>query len=60
MVAHELYHVLARTTGHAVDGLTKATQSFRDLVSGSLRLGDGAAAAIRSGAGPGGVAFAPR
>jgi hypothetical protein len=34
VVAHELYHVLARTTGHAAQGLARATQSLRDLVSG--------------------------
>jgi hypothetical protein len=33
VVAHELYHVLARTTVHAERGLAKATQSLRDLIS---------------------------
>jgi hypothetical protein len=33
VVAHELYHVLARTTSHAEEGLAKATQSLRDLVT---------------------------
>jgi hypothetical protein len=32
VVAHELYHILARTTSHAEEGLAKATQSLRDLV----------------------------
>jgi hypothetical protein len=33
VVAHELYHILARTTSHAEEGLAKATQSLRDLVA---------------------------
>ena len=33
VVAHELYHMLARTTVHAEQGLSKATQSLRDLVT---------------------------
>jgi hypothetical protein len=53
VVAHELYHVLAQTTGHSVDGLAKATQSFRDLVSGTLRFQHRDAAAIRQGVSPG-------
>jgi hypothetical protein len=32
VVAHELYHILARTTGHAAMGLAKATESMEDLV----------------------------
>jgi len=32
VVAHELYHVLARTTSHATLGLAKATESLEDLV----------------------------
>ncbi len=35
VVAHELYHMLARTTSHAEEGLAKATQSLRDLVGNS-------------------------
>ena len=31
IVAHELYHVLARTTEHASEGLAKACHSVRDL-----------------------------
>ena len=34
VVAHELYHALARTTAHAGKGLARATQSLRDLVIG--------------------------
>ena len=33
VVAHELYHILARTTSHASTGLAKASQSLRDLVA---------------------------
>jgi hypothetical protein len=33
VVAHELYHMLARTTSHAEEGLGKASQSLRDLIS---------------------------
>jgi hypothetical protein len=35
VVAHELYHVLARTTTHAARGLAKAAESLQDLVSGT-------------------------
>jgi hypothetical protein len=34
VVAHELYHILARTTTHAARGLAKAAESLQDLVSG--------------------------
>jgi hypothetical protein len=34
VVAHELYHILARTTTHAGRGLAKAAESLEDLVSG--------------------------
>jgi hypothetical protein len=33
VVAHELYHILARTTSHAARGLAKAAESLQDLVS---------------------------
>jgi hypothetical protein len=33
VVAHELYHILARTTAHAAHGLAKAAESLPDLVS---------------------------
>jgi hypothetical protein len=35
VVAHELFHMLARTTSHAEEGLAKASQSLRDLVANS-------------------------
>jgi hypothetical protein len=34
VVAHELYHSLAKTTAHAARGLAKAVESLEDLVSG--------------------------
>ena len=50
VVAHELYHVLARTTGHAMRGLAKASHPLPELVSGrSMKFDDRAAAAIRNG-----------
>jgi hypothetical protein len=33
VVAHEIYHVLARTGAHAARGLAKAAESLEDLVS---------------------------
>ena len=33
VVAHELYHVLARTTAHAARGLAQAAESMQDLVA---------------------------
>jgi hypothetical protein len=49
-VAHELYHVLARTTLHAEKGLAKASQNLRDLVSKqAIVFGEHDAEAIRKG-----------
>jgi hypothetical protein len=48
VVAHELYHVLARTTAHAKEGLAKASQSLRDLVStGYMGFGEDVSERIR-------------
>jgi hypothetical protein len=33
VVAHELYHILARSASHASEGLAKTSQLLRDLVS---------------------------
>jgi hypothetical protein len=33
VVAHEIYHILARTTAHAAGGLAKASHSLEDLIS---------------------------
>jgi hypothetical protein len=53
VVAHELYHALAKTTAHGGKGLAKATQSLRDLVVGALRFSPADSEAIRQGiAGP--------
>jgi hypothetical protein len=48
VVAHELYHMLASTTGHAAHGLARATQNFRELVTGTLGLRSQDARAIRN------------
>jgi hypothetical protein len=50
VVAHELYHVLVRTTGHAARGLAKASESLQDLVTaGSMAFGAEDASAMRKG-----------
>jgi hypothetical protein len=49
VVAHELYHALARTTEHTGKGLGRATQSLRDLVTGTLRFSPDDSEAIRRG-----------
>lgn len=33
VVAHELYHILARTTAHAAKGLARATESLEELIA---------------------------
>lgn len=51
VVAHELYHILAKTTSHAAAGLAKATQSLEELVSrDTLSFRDRDSEAIRRGA----------
>jgi hypothetical protein len=47
VVAHELYHVLMRTTAHAKQGLAKATQSLQDLVSSDMGFGEDVSERIR-------------
>ncbi len=50
VVAHELYHMLARTTAHATEGLAKAAQSLKDLVApGELIFQQAELQAIRKG-----------
>ena len=50
VVAHEIYHILARTTGHAVHGLAKASESLEDLVNkGSMGFREEDSTAIRKG-----------
>ena len=49
VVAHELYHILGSTTGHASQGLAKASHSLDDLVSDHLRLDGKDTEAIREG-----------
>lgn len=47
VVAHELYHMLAQTTQHASRGLAKASQTWKDLISGAVQLQDRDARIIR-------------
>jgi hypothetical protein len=50
VVAHELYHILARTTGHAARGLARASESLQDLVNmGNMGFRDEESTAIRKG-----------
>ena len=50
VVAHEIYHILARTTGHAAHGLAKASESLEDLVNaGSMGFKEEDSRAIRKG-----------
>jgi hypothetical protein len=50
VVAHELYHILARTTTHAAHGLAQASQSLKDLVAKpGMAFGEDDLRAIREG-----------
>ena len=49
VVAHELYHVLARTTAHAAQGLARAAESLEDLISGKESFRAEESQAIRKG-----------
>ncbi len=54
VVAHELYHILARTVSHASEGLAQRSQLLRDLVSvRELNFDQGASTSIRAAV-PGG------
>lgn len=48
VVSHELYHALARTAEHSVDGVSKAHLTARDLIGDEAGLAPGAVSAIRS------------
>ncbi|MBV8904178.1 MAG: hypothetical protein JOZ22_11140 [Acidobacteriia bacterium] len=48
ILAHELYHLLARTTQHADNGLAKAAYSAEDLLAQTLRFGKKEYAALRN------------
>lgn len=53
VVAHELYHILARTTAHAGRGLAKASESLPDLVTaGGMGFRAEDSTAIRRGLAP--------
>jgi hypothetical protein len=50
VVAHELYHILARTTTHAARGLAQASESLQDLVAaGAMGFREEDSSAIRRG-----------
>jgi hypothetical protein len=50
VVAHELYHILSRTTTHAAHGLAQASQSLKDLVAKpGMTFGEEDLRAIREG-----------
>jgi hypothetical protein len=50
VVAHELYHILARTTAHAGHGLAKASESLEELVTaGTMGFREEDSTAIRKG-----------
>jgi hypothetical protein len=50
VVAHELYHILARTTMHAAQGVARASESLEDLVSAdAMRFREEDSTAIRRG-----------
>jgi hypothetical protein len=50
VVAHEIYHILARTTSHAAHGLAKASESLEDLVgAGTMGFREEESTAIRKG-----------
>lgn len=48
VMAHELYHMLAKSTVHDARGLTKSGLSSRELSSGNMQLSGAASAAISS------------
>jgi hypothetical protein len=55
VIAHELYHILARTTTHAAHGLAQASQSLKDLVAKpGIAFGEEDLRAIREGVEGGG------
>ena len=61
VVAHELYHILARTTGHAKSGLAQAQQSLLELVGeGRLKFGERDTKAMGEGLRSGVSGFLPQ
>jgi hypothetical protein len=51
VLAHELYHILAKTTRHAGKGVAKSTLSVNELLSGELTFGREDSDRIRRGVG---------
>ncbi len=50
LVAHELYHFVAQTKGHAIAGISQSSVSARDLISDQFTFGEEALAKLRAGA----------
>jgi hypothetical protein len=48
VIAHEIYHILAETTGHEEDGLAKAKLTFRDLTAPGIDLSPASLQRIRA------------
>ncbi|OYW08704.1 MAG: hypothetical protein B7X34_08155, partial [Acidobacteriia bacterium 12-62-4] len=51
VLAHELYHIIARTKGHGKGGVAKESLSAHQLIADKLDLADHDCAFIRSGSG---------
>ena len=49
VLAHELFHIVADTSGHGSDGVTQASLSPRELTSGQLELKKSDAQAVQMG-----------
>jgi hypothetical protein len=49
VLAHELYHVVADTSQHGLDGVTQAALTSRELTTGSLELQASQVAAVQRG-----------
>jgi len=49
VLAHELYHIVAGTSGHGSDGVTQASLSPRELTSGQLELKKSDVEAVQMG-----------
>lgn len=48
VVAHEIYHALARSRYHGQRGVAKRSLTAEDLILGSLRLGDAEMTTLRN------------
>jgi hypothetical protein len=52
VIAHELYHVLGRTTAHTASGLAKAQFDYVDLLAARAEFGDAAIARLQNPSAP--------